>query len=122
MKKDNVIYDKAFDFAVRIIKVYQYLCEEKKEFVLSRQLLKSGTSIGANVKEGLAAQSKNDFIAKLYIASKEAHESEYWLELLIKTNYLDEKEGKILLSELKQISKILSSIILTTKQKQLNQK
>lgn len=115
MKKNNVIYDKSFEFAIRIINVYKSIVEEKKEFVMSKQLLRAGTSIGANVKEGLAAQSKKDFVAKLYIASKEAHETEYWLELLTTTGYIEQEQAKTLLDELKQIKKILSSIILTTK-------
>lgn len=82
---------------------------------MSKQLLKSGTSIGANIKEALAAQSKRDFIAKLHISLKEAFETEYWIELLIKTDYLDKEKGRALLSELGQINKMLSSAIMTTK-------
>ena len=87
--KENVILDKSFDFAVRIVNLYKYLSSTKKEYVLSKQLLRSGTSIGANINESQAAQSRNDFISKLSIASKEAKESKYWIDLLVKTDYLD---------------------------------
>ena len=82
--KDNIVLAKSFDFAVRIVNLYKHLCNDKNEYVLSKQLLRSGTSIGANTNEAQAAQSKNDFIAKMAIASKEARESKYWIELLIK--------------------------------------
>ncbi len=90
--KDVIIENKSFDFAVRIVNLYKYLTSEKKEFVLSKQLLRSGTSIGANVAEAQKAQSQADFSAKLYIAMKEASESHYWLRLLYKTEYLTENE------------------------------
>ena len=89
MKTDNVIVNKSKAFAIRIIRLYQYLCGEKREFVLSKQLLRSGTSIGANVKEAVRGQSKADFISKMSIALKEASETEYWLELLYETDFLD---------------------------------
>ncbi len=85
--KDNIILDKSFEFAIRVVKLYKYLCNEKKEYVLSKQLLRCGTSVGANINE--AGQSKADFIAKMSISSKEARESKYWIELLIKTDYLN---------------------------------
>ena len=88
MKSDNIILSKSKAFAVRIVRLYQYLCNDKKEFVLSKQLLRSGTSIGANVKEAVRGQSKPDFISKMSIALKEAAETEYWLELLYETDYL----------------------------------
>lgn len=90
---DNIISTKSFNFAVRIVNLYKYLCSDKKEFVLSKQLLRSGTSIGANVKEAINAQSRNDFLSKMNISLKEAGEAEYWIELLIATEYLNEKEG-----------------------------
>ena len=92
MVKQSTIRNKSFDFAVRIVKVYQHLTDVKREFVLSKQLLRSGTAIGALVKEAEQAESKPDFIHKLNIALKEASETEYWLELLQKTNYLTEQE------------------------------
>ncbi len=85
---DNMVQVKSFDFAVRIVGLYKHLCDEKKEYTLSKQLLRSGTSIGANVKEAINAQSRREFIAKMNIALKEANESEYWIELLSKTALL----------------------------------
>ena len=79
MKSDNVVQNKSYDFALRIVKVYKYLSQEKKEFVLSKQLLRSGTSVGANIEEAIGGQSKADFFAKLTIAYKEARESKYWI-------------------------------------------
>lgn len=85
---ENIIEKKSFDFAIRIVKLYKFLCNEKNEFVLSKQLLRSGTSIGANVAEAQQAQSKADFISKISIALKEATESKYWLRLLNATDYI----------------------------------
>lgn len=114
--KENIILDKSMSFAVRIVKLYKYLCDDKKEFVLSKQLLRSGTSIGANVHEAHNAQSKKDFMAKMYIGFKEASESEYWINLLIKTDYLSEEQGQSVLCDCIEIKKILTSIIKTTKE------
>lgn len=112
---DNIIKIKSFRFALRIVKVYQFLSVEKKEFVLSKQLLRSGTSIGALVRESEHAESKLDFIHKLAIAQKEANESDYWLELLFQSDYLKESEFKALNSDIIEINKILASIIISTK-------
>ena len=112
---DNVIVEKSFKFAVRIVKLYKYLCNNKKEFVLSKQLLRCGTSIGANINEAQEAQSKNDFISKLSISLKEARETKYWIELLKETNYLSNKEAENLLQDLIEIIKLLTSIIKSTK-------
>ena len=112
---DNVIVNKSFKFAIRIVKLYKYLCDEKKEYVLSKQLLRSGTSIGANINEAQEAQSKNDFISKLSISLKEARESKYWIELLKETDYLTIKEADSLLDNLTEILKLLTSIIKTTR-------
>lgn len=112
---DNIIKIKSFRFALRIVKVYQFLSVEKKEFVLSKQLLRSGTSIGALVRESEHAESKLDFIHKLAIAQKEANESDYWLELLFQSDYLKESEFKSLNSDIIEINKILVSIIISTK-------
>ena len=111
--KDNIILDKSFEFAVRVVKLYRYLCDDKKEYVLSKQLLRCGTSIGANINEAQAGQSKNDFIAKMAIASKEARESKYWIDLLIKTNYLNQSDNhtKSLLNDIEEIIKLLTSIV-----------
>ena len=111
MKGNNVILDKSKAFAVRIIKLYKYLCDEKKEFTLSKQLLRSGTSIGANVKEAIRGQSKPDFIAKMSIALKEASETEYWLELLYETEYLDKIQFDSIYADYQDLIKILMSIV-----------
>lgn len=89
MEKENVIVEKSKSFALRIIRLYRYLCGEKNEYILSKQLLRSGTSIGANVKEAIRGQSKADFYAKMNISLKEASETEYWLELLYESGYIE---------------------------------
>lgn len=113
--KQNLVYDKSFKFAIRIVNLYKYLNKEKKEFILSKQILRSGTSIGANIKEGLEAQSKRDFLNKMNIALKEASETEYWLELLIATKYIDATASRTILVECKELNKILNTIVKTTK-------
>lgn len=113
---ENVIKTKSFSFALKIVKLYQFLSFEKKEFVLSKQLLRSGTSIGALVRESEHAESKVDFIHKLAIAQKEANESDYWLELLFHSEYLNETQFKSLNYDIVEINKILASIIISTKQ------
>ena len=113
---DNVIKNRSFSFALRVVKLYQYLNSEKKEFILSKQLLRSGTSIGALVRESEHAESTLDFIHKLAIAQKEANESDYWLELLFQAGYLKESQFQSLNSDILEINKIISSIIITTKQ------
>jgi len=110
MKKDNVIQIKSYDFAVRIVKLYKHLSQEKKEFVLSKQLLRSGTSIGANIEEAIGGQSRKDFFAKLTIAYKEARESHYWIRLLKDTDFLSNKESKSLITDIEEILKIIGSI------------
>lgn len=108
--KENIIQIKNYAFAVRIVKVYQHLCEEKKEYVLSKQLLRSGTSIGANIEEAIGGQSGKDFYAKLTIAYKEARETHYWIRLLTDTNYLSKEENKSLLYDIDELLKIIGSI------------
>ena len=115
MRTDNVIQNKSFAFAIRIITLYKYLIAEKKEFVLSKQLLRAGTSIGANIEESIGGQSDRDFLSKISISYKEARETIYWLKLLLATDYLNEKEAKSLLQDAEEICKILSSILLTLK-------
>ncbi|WP_165732538.1 four helix bundle protein [Polaribacter sp. 20A6] len=110
MKKDNIIQIKSYNFAVRVVKLYKHLSQEKKEFVLSKQLLRSGTSIGANVEEAIGGQSRKDFFAKLTIAYKEARESHYWIRLLKDTDFLSEIESKSLLTDIEEILKIIGSI------------
>ena len=106
----SIIENKSFDFAIRIVKLYQYLCEDKKEYILSKQLLRSGTSIGANVSEAQRGQSKSDFYAKIAIALKEANETLYWIRLLHATEYLNEKEYLSLNSDINEIISILVAI------------
>lgn len=116
-KKPNIVRDKNFAFAVRIVSLYKYLCSDKKEFVLSKQLLRSGTSVGANIREAVNGESKKDFIHKLAIAQKECDESIYWLDLLVETNYLNTKEGENITNDAIELLKIIKSIIISTKQK-----
>jgi four helix bundle protein len=117
MKKDNVIKTKSYLFAVRIVNLYKFLTEEKKEFVMSKQLLRSGTSIGANVREAEQAESKADFIHKLSIALKEANETEYWLDLLQETKFLNNSEYIGIQIDIKELLKLLTSIIKASKQR-----
>jgi four helix bundle protein len=111
----NAIKIKSFDFALRIVKLYQFLRTEKKEFVLSKQLLRSGKSIGALVRESEHAESKLDFIHKLAIAQKEANESDYWVELLFRFEYLKESQYESLNRDIIELKKIIASIIISTK-------
>ena len=113
--KDNIIALKTLDFAIRIVNMYKYLCKEQGEFVMSKQLLRSGTSIGANVREAEHAQSKADFLSKSNIALKEANETCYWLELLHKTGYLTTGMYDSISADCDEILKILTSIVKTTK-------
>lgn len=110
------MYDKAFLFAIRIVNLYKHLCKDKKEFILSKQVLRSGTSIGANIKEAMQAQSKRDFLNKMNIALKEASETEYWLNLLRETDYITEKSYKSIFCECKQLNKLLVSIVKTMRE------
>ncbi|KGO14567.1 hypothetical protein NZ45_06615 [Clostridium botulinum] len=112
---NSVAYDKAFSFALDIIELYKYLTFKKREYVLSKQILRSGTSIGANIKEDINGQSKKDFLSKMSIALKEAEETEYWIELLKHSNYIDDKTSSLLLENCKEIIKILVTTIKTTK-------
>ena len=118
--KENKILVKSKEFAIRIIHLYQYLSNEKHEYVLSKQILRSGTSIGANVRESVNAQSKLDFISKLNIALKESNETEYWLELLNETGYIDDNQFESMIEDNKNLTGTLINIIKTTKEN-LNQ-
>ena len=111
MTKDDILPKKSKAFAIEIILLYKYLKDEKKEYVISNQLLRSGTSIGANIRESLRGQSTADFYAKLFIALKEAEESEYWLELLNETEILEQEKFEKLYNECEEIIKLLMSII-----------
>jgi len=116
MKKDNLIQAKSYNFAVRIVKLYQHLVKEKQEFVLSKQILRCGTSIGANIEEAIGGQSEKDFFAKMTIAYKEARETHYWIRLLFDTRYIDDQTKDVLLNDVEAILKIITSIQKTVKQ------
>jgi len=117
---ENLIQKKSYEFSLRIVKLSKYLNAEKKEFILSKQIIKSGTSIGANVEEGLGAQSKNDFIAKMQIALKESRETNYWLRLLMDSNILEKKPADSFIKDSDELKKILSSILKTSKGNKTN--
>jgi four helix bundle protein len=118
--RDNVVLEKSKLFAIRVVNLYKYLCEEKKEYVLSKQLLRSGTSIGANLSEAVCGISRNDFLAKVYIAFKESHETIFWLELLKDTKYISEKEFDSIYQDSIGLVKLLSKITKTTKSGKVN--
>ena len=117
--KDNIIQQKTFDFAVRVVKAYQHLVKTKNEFVLSKQFLRSGTSIGANVEEAIGSQSQSEFLAKLSISYKEARETNYWIRLMAATDYLTKNEADSLLKDVTEIQKIIAKIRITTKNNNL---
>ena len=112
---ENVVLEKSKVFALRIIKLYHYLCTGKREYVLSKQILRSGTSIGANAREAVNAQSKADFYAKMYIAYKEANETEYWLELLYESGYIEARAFHSIHADCKELIRILAAITKTQK-------
>lgn len=114
--KENIIKDKSFAFALRIVQLSQFLQTEKREFVLSKQLLRSGTAIGALIREAQQAESKPDFIHKMAIACKEANETDYWIELLFQSSYITSAQYQSLNGDITELVKLLSSIILTAKQ------
>jgi four helix bundle protein len=113
--KENIIATKSYAFALRIIKLYKYLISEKKEFVLSKQILRSGTSVGANIKEAEHAQSKKDFINKMSIALKEANETEYWLMLLKDSEYINADSFNSIHPDSVELIKLLASIVKSSK-------
>jgi len=115
MRDSNILVQKSFSFAIRVVNLYKYLTHNKKEFTLSKQLLRSVTSIGANINESQEAQSRNDFISKLSIALKEARETKYWIELLKETDYLTDKEADSIREDIIELIKILTTIIKTTR-------
>ena len=117
MKDDNVVQVKSYAFVVRVVRLYQHLSAEKREYVLSRQLLRSGTSIGANVEESIGGQSRADFVSKLAIAYKEARETVYWLRLLKDTDYLSEVEFNSIYKDARELCSILAAIQKTTKRR-----
>ncbi|QOG02407.1 four helix bundle protein [Flavobacterium sp. MDT1-60] len=115
--KENIIQDKSFDFAVRIINLYKYLTSTKKEFVLSKQILRCGTSIGANIEESIGGRSDKEFLFKLEISYKEARETIYWLKLLKATDYISVNEFNSIYMSADEICRILAKIIITLKGK-----
>jgi len=117
---ESLTLDKSKDFAIRIVKLYKYLCNNKREFVLSKQLLRSGTSIGANTSEALYGVSRKDFLAKVFISLKECAETKYWLELLYKSDYLSESEFLSINNDCTELIKLLTSIVKTTRQNDLD--
>ena len=114
--KDSILANKSFDFAIRIVNLYKYLTDKQREYVLSKQLLRSGTAIGALQSEACFAESKADFIHKFGIAQKECNETIYWISLLKDANYIDEKVYNSIQAEATEILKMLISIVKTTKQ------
>jgi len=108
--KENVVQIKSYAFAIKIVNVCKQLQDERREFILSKQLLRSGTSIGANIEEAIGAQSKKDFFAKLTISYKEARETKYWIRLLTDTEYLTKEESEPLINEIEELLRIIGSI------------
>jgi four helix bundle protein len=119
VKEDNIVVEKSYAFAVRVVKLSQYLASEKNEYILGKQLLRSGTSVGANVEEAVGGQSEKDFYAKLSIAYKEARESHYWIRLLTDTGYLTESQSTSLLEDAEELQKIIGSILKSIRLKRI---
>ena len=121
MAADSLTLQKSKGFAIRIVRLYKYLCKEKREFVLSKQLLRCGTSIGANLSEAIYGVSRNDFLAKVYIALKECAETKYWLEILHETDHLSDSEFNSINDDCTELIKLLISTTKTTRQNELKQ-
>lgn len=115
MKEDNVVLEKSYRFAVRIVRLYQHVSEKKKEYVLSKQVLRSGTSVGANVEEAVGGRSRKDFTSKMGIAYHEARETRFWLRLLRDTDYLTPQEAQSILADVEELLKLIASILITTR-------
>lgn len=113
--RESVLSDKSFQFAIRVIKLYRYLCVEKNEYVLSKQLERSGTAIGALISEGCYAESKSDFVHKYGIAQKECNETMYWLRLLYATEFINQKEFDSMIFDATELMKLITSSIITAK-------
>ena len=113
--KNNILQEKSYAFALRIIETYQYLCNDKKEYVLSKQLLRAGTSIGANVEEAIGGQSEKDFVSKISISYKEARETHYWIRLLSDSDYISKENSISLLKDCEELQKIMTAIQRTIK-------
>ena len=116
MNSDNVILEKSLKFSIRIVRLYQYLCSESKDYVISKQLLRCGTSIGANINEAQYAISKSDFLNKMHISLKECAETIYWIELLYQTDYLSEPQYNSILTDCEELRNLLSSITKSTRE------
>ena len=117
MKTDNIVQIKSYQFAIRIVNLSRHLIEIEKEFILSKQILRSGTSIGANIEEAIGGQSKKDFLSKISVAYKEARETDYWLRLHRDTHFITTDEATPLLTDLEELLKIIGKIQTTTKMK-----
>ncbi len=115
VEKENIILTKTYDYAVRVVKLYQYLCREKKEFELSKQLLRSGTSIGANAEESVGGLSKKDFLAKIGVSYRETRETRFWLRLLRDTDYITSKQAESMINDAEEILRIITAIQKSTK-------
>lgn len=115
--KENIVQIKSYSFSLRMVKLYKYLCERKNEFVLSKQIVRSGTSIGANSEEAIGAQSRKDFIAKISIAYKEARETHYWIRIISDSGYISQKQSDSLLLDLEELHKLLTTILKSSKNK-----
>ena len=118
--KENIVKDKSFLFAIRVVNLYKYLCESKKEFIISKQLMRSGTAVGALVREAEHAESKLDFKHKMAIAQKEINESIYWLDLLLATEYLSNEQFQSINDDAIEIIKLITTIIKLTKENIMN--
>ena len=116
MARDSILLDKSLKFAARIVKLHKYLIKEKHESIISKQIIRSATSIGANANEAIYGQSKADFLSKLHISLKETAETEYWLRLLVLSDYITELEGKSLIDDCLEIKRILVATLNTAKQ------
>ncbi|OZV12662.1 four helix bundle protein [Tissierella sp. P1] len=114
--KESILFIKSKAFAIKIVYLYKYLVDEKREFILSKQLLRSGTSVGANIREARFAQSMPDFISKMSIALKEISETQYWLELLMETEYLGKAEAENIIEECTELTRMLHATVKTSKQ------
>jgi len=122
LKANNIIKDKCYHFALRIVKLYEFLKDNKKEYTLSKQVLKSGTSIGANVEEAEAGQTKKDFLTKMATASKEARETLYWLKLLRDSGYIEKRLAKSLTDDAEELARVLTAIVKTTQKSLMAEK
>jgi four helix bundle protein len=113
--KENIVKDKSFAFAKRIVKLYEYLCDQKREFIMSKQVMRSGTAVGALVREAECAETRNDFKHKLGLAQKEINETLYWLELLKETDYLNGEEFDSIYTDALELIKLITAILVATK-------